>query len=61
MNWELWDTATIAKRTKYDRRYVAERIVVRPDFPAPTNIDGKGKPRWLSTAVAAWFESWLNV
>lgn len=34
MNWQLWDTGEIAERTCYTRKYVEERIVSRPDFPA---------------------------
>jgi predicted DNA-binding transcriptional regulator AlpA len=57
MRWELWDTATIADRTCYTRKYVEERIVSRPDFPAPINVGGNGRPRWVASQVMAWFEA----
>jgi predicted DNA-binding transcriptional regulator AlpA len=55
MRWELWDTSTIAERTTYTRKYVEERFVARPDFPAPIRVDG-GRPRWIASEVMAWFE-----
>lgn len=61
MRWELWDTATIAERTCYSRKYVEERIVTRPDFPAPFTVGGTGRPRWSASEVMAWFESQRRV
>lgn len=56
--WELWNTAAIAERTGYTRRYVEEKIVPRPDFPEPIRATGEGaKPRWVASEVMAWFES----
>ena len=57
MRWELWDTATIAERTCYTRKYVEEHVVCKPDFPAPIKIGGVGRPRWVASEVMAWWES----
>jgi predicted DNA-binding transcriptional regulator AlpA len=56
MRWELWNTAAIAERTGYSRRYVEEKIVARPDFPTPIRATG-GKPRWVAAEVVSWFEA----
>lgn len=56
-DWELWNTATIAEKTGYTRRYVEERIVARPDFPTAIRATGESaKPRWVAAEVIAWFE-----
>lgn len=57
MNWELWNTAAIAERTCLTRKYVEEKIVSRPDFPAPIRATGENaRPRWVASEVIAWFE-----
>lgn len=61
MKWELWNTAEIAERTGYTRRYVEEKIVARPDFPVPICVAGVGRPRWESSEVQAWFRQWKQV
>jgi predicted DNA-binding transcriptional regulator AlpA len=57
MRWELWDTETIAERTCYSRKYVEEKVVSKPDFPQPIRLGGIGRPRWVASAVMAWFEA----
>lgn len=58
MKWELWNTAAIAERTPYTRRYIEEKIVSRPDFPAPIRATGDGaRPCWVAAEVIAWFEA----
>lgn len=55
--WELWDTERIAERTGYQRRYVQNRIITKPDFPVPIRATGDdAKPRWVAAEVIAWFE-----
>lgn len=58
MRWELWNTVEIAERTGYTRRYVEEKIVSRPDFPAPIRATGDdARPRWVASEVVAWFQA----
>lgn len=57
MRWELWSTNTIAERVGLSRRYVEEKVVARPDFPAPLRPGG-GRPRWVAAEVIEWFERW---
>lgn len=62
MKWELWNAATIAERTDYEYRYIAEKIVMRDDFPEPIRLKNEhgehvGKPRWVASEVMAWFEA----
>lgn len=57
MRWELWNTTEIAARTGYTRRYVEEKVVSKPDFPAPVRITGEeARPRWIASEVVAWVE-----
>lgn len=57
IEWELWDTKTIAERFKLTRRYVEERVVAQPSFPEPTPVTDGGKPRWVAHEVIAWYHS----
>lgn len=52
---DKWLDATgVAECLGYALKYVQDRIVVRPDFPAAMRLDGKGHPRWLRSEVMAW-------
>lgn len=55
--WELWDTTTIAERFKRTRKYVEERIVAQPTFPAPVSVTDGGRPLWIASEVIAWVEA----
>jgi predicted DNA-binding transcriptional regulator AlpA len=58
VTWELWDTSTMADRFKRTRKYVEEKIVSQPDFPAPVRLTGDGaRPLWVASEVIAWAES----
>ena len=55
----IWlDSEAIGRMLAYDARVVAEKIASRPDFPKPSRIGNKGKPRWRADEVAAWMEQW---
>jgi predicted DNA-binding transcriptional regulator AlpA len=57
-DWELWDTSTIAEKFKRTRKYVEEKIVSLPDFPAPVRLTGgSARPLWVASDVISWAES----
>lgn len=37
--------------------HVQKCVITQPDFPAPFRLNGRGNPRWLRSAVAAWARS----
>ncbi len=52
---ELWTIRDIAAFGKWAPTYVAQSVVVLPDFPKPVRVTGeKAKPRWFSDQVKEW-------
>lgn len=52
----LWDADDVAAYLRVERRYVLERLAIRPDWPAPIRLtDGpKGGARWRAREVIHW-------
>jgi predicted DNA-binding transcriptional regulator AlpA len=51
----LWLRAEDAGRMLgYDGQVFRERIAVRPGFPRPLRIGGKGAPRWNARELHEW-------
>jgi hypothetical protein len=48
------DTAGIAERLGYSRKYVTDNLTKRPDFPAPVIAPSAKKRRWSLPAVMEW-------
>lgn len=48
------DAEEVGALLGFKTRYVAERLALRDDFPAPMRIDGTGHPRWLGKDILAW-------
>ena len=52
---ELWTVRDIANFGKWAPTYVAQRIVVLPNFPKPIRVTGENaKPRWIADQVKAF-------
>ena len=51
---ELWTVKDIGAFGKWAPTYVAQSIVVLPDFPRPVRITENAKPRWVADQVRAW-------
>lgn len=53
----LWGYDEIADYSKYRRDYIANVIVVQPDFPKPIRVlSDKAHPRYVAREVMEWFE-----
>lgn len=52
----LWDADDVAAYLRVERRYVLERLAIRPDWPAAIRLTdtGKGSARWRAREVIAW-------
>lgn len=58
---ELWRIRDIALFGKWAETYVAQKIVVLPDFPKPVRVTGEnGKPRWIANQVKAYVASLIS-
>ena len=56
---DLWDTEHVARYLKYSYTTVRDKIIVRPDFPRPININRGGTrshPLFKAREVIAWAE-----
>lgn len=52
---ELWTIRDIAAFGKWAPTYVAQSIVVLPQFPKPIRVTGeRAKPRWIADQVKAF-------
>ena len=54
----LWSADDIADYLRVDRRYVLERLAIRPDWPKAVRLtDGQKAPaRWKAAEVIGWAE-----
>lgn len=50
----LLTTADMAARWGVSREYATDRIVTRPDFPAPALVFSRKTRRWALADVEAW-------
>ena len=48
------DAEGVGAMLSYERRYVLEKLAVRPDFPKPMRLDENGHPRWLASEIQAF-------
>jgi hypothetical protein len=51
---DLIDTEAIAQLLQCTRKHVADRLVHRPDFPAPAVNVSRKLRRWEREAILAW-------
>lgn len=49
-----WSTEDIALNMRLSVAHVRQEIVCQPDFPLP--VPKSKQPRWVATAVQAWYE-----
>lgn len=58
IEYDMWDTATIAVCLKCSEAQVRERLAPQPDFPKairlPTVTGGRGQPRYRAAEVLNW-------
>lgn len=47
----------VAEYLDFTIDYTQKNIITLPDFPKPFRLNGRGNPRWLKSAVAAWARS----
>lgn len=52
----LWDADDVAAYLRVQRRYVLERLAIRPDWPGAIRLtdSGHGGARWRAREVIAW-------
>jgi predicted DNA-binding transcriptional regulator AlpA len=48
------DTAGIAEDLELQRKYVTDRVIKRPDFPAPVIALSQKTRKWLLSEYWAW-------
>ena len=51
---DTYDTADIAALLRYSRRYVAERLSKRADFPRPAVMVSQRKRLWWRREIDHW-------
>lgn len=54
---ERINTATIADMLGLEREYVTDRVVKRPDFPAPVLALSQKTRLWLRAEVQEWIDA----
>lgn len=54
VNNQLWSSAIIAEYLCRSQQVVVDRIVCKPDFPAPIRLEENSRPLWEAKEVMAW-------
>ena len=57
MNKELIPAAQVAHILGLKPRYVAEKLVHKPDFPVAYRILGVGARKWKESEIRQWLET----
>ena len=55
---QLWSADVVAQYLDMKKRYVLEKLLVRPDAPKPIRMYNSGQPRYKALEVIAWAEKY---